>query len=460
MSIPGWVKSGETAVDTGYQTGPVEVTDSVEILSVSTASVIVHDVISGDEADVFNFTFTPGTAGAWGYQFWVDPANPTGSIVGPDGETLSILGTETFDNVNATVLAASGPDAIIHVIYQTSTGVILEESETFPTFTNILVLDSLSSPATQVISPPAPTPLPTSPGNTDEWILSNGRWEASAEPGSIPSGYEVVGVGDFVHGATDGILWYNPSTGDANEWKISDAGWAGSIDLGTHPGNYQIAGVGDFNGNGTDDVLWFNSGTGQTDIWELSNGKWAASVSPGTHPTGYGVAGVGDFTGNGTDGILWYNPTTGDTDEWLLNNGKWAASVDLGSHPGSGWQIAAVGDFFDTGRDDVLWTNSANGQVQTDIWELGSKGQWIASVSPGSHPAGYEVAGVGDFTGNGTDGILWYNPTTGDADEWRLTNGKWTASIDLGAHPGGNWQIAGVGDFTGNGTSDVLWHQT
>jgi hypothetical protein len=460
MSIPSWVKPGETAIETGYQTGPVMVAYSDEILSVSATSATVHYIISGDETNVFNYTFAPDTAGAWGYQFWVDPTNPTGSIVGPDGETLSILETGTFDNLNATELAASGPDAVIHVIYQTSTGLILEESETFPTFTNIVNLDSLSSPATTVVTPTAPTPLPANSGNTDEWILSNGQWQASAEPGSAPSGLQVAGVGDFIRGATDGILWYDPNTGDASEWKISDAGWAGTIDLGAHPGSYLIAGVGDFTGNGTDDVLWFDSSTGQTDIWELSNGQWAASVSPGTHPTGYAVAGIGDFTGNGTDGILWYNASTGDTDEWQLANGKWSASVDLGSHPGSGWQIAAVGDFFDNGRDDVLWTNSSSGQVQTDIWELGSKGQWIASVSPGSHPAGYQVAGVGDFTGNGTDGILWYDPSTGDTDEWQLSNGKWAASVDLGSHPGSGWQIAGVGDFTGNGTSDILWHQS
>ncbi len=99
-------------------------------------------------------------------------------------------------------------------------------------------------------------------------------------------------------------------------------------------------------------------------------------------------------------------------------------------------QIAGVGDFTGNGIDDVLWTNSSNGQVQTDIWELGSNGQWVASVSPGSHPAGYQVAGIGDFTGNGTSDILWQNSATGDIDEWQIAGGKWAASVDLGAHPG------------------------
>jgi hypothetical protein len=301
---------------------------------------------------------------------------------------------------------------------------------------------------------------PANGSNNDEWILSDGQWAASADPGSHPAGYNVASIGDWTGSGTDGILWFDPSTGDTDEWQLSNTQWAASVDLGSHPGNYQISGTGDFFGNGRDDVLWTNTSGGnvQTDIWELnSSGQWMASVSPGSHPAGYTVASTGDWTGNGTDGILWYNASTGDTDEWQLNNGQWSASVDLGSHPGSGWTIAGVGDFFDNGRDDVLWTNSSGGSVQTDIWQLSANGQWMASVSPGSHPAGYSVVGIGDFTGTGTSDILWYNASTGDTDEWLINNGQWAGSIDLGTHPG-NFQIAGVGDFNGAGNAGILWH--
>jgi len=310
------------------------------------------------------------------------------------------------------------------------------------------------------------------PGNNDEWLMADGQWGASAGPGSHPAGYNVAAIGDWKGAGTDGVLWYDPTTGDTDEWQLFQGEWYKSVDLGTHPtngtdgANYQIAktdGAADFAGNGIDDVLWTSTnsdGTIATDIWELdSNGNWAASVSPGNHPAGYTVAGSGDWTGSGTDGILWYNPSNGDVDEWQLAKGQWAASVDLGSHPGN-YQIAGIGDFFDTGRDGVLWTSvNSDGTVATDIWELDSNGKWMASASPGNHPAGYQVVGVGDFTGTGTTDILWYNASTGDTDEWLIKNGQWAGSVDLGAHPGG-FQIAGVGDFNGDGTKDILWHST
>ncbi len=377
----------------------------------------------------------------------------TGSGLTALGATYQLTGTAAAITAELDALSYTPVNGVPGTSV-TTTFALSDQSSSFPT--------PATNDTTSVIDTDPMIMFPhAAPSSVDEWILTNGEWAASAEPGSIPSGYQVAGVGDFTSSGTSDILWQNPTTGDTQEWLIKNGGWNGTVELGTHPSNYQIAGVGDFFGNGIDDVLWTgvnSNGTVATDIWELGpNGGWITSVSPGSHPAGYNVVGVGDFTGNGTSDILWQNPTSGDVDEWQIADGQWSKSVDLGSHPGSGWTIAGVGDFFGNGTDDILWTNSTGGQVQTDIWQLGPNGQWQDSVSPGSHPAGYSVVGVGNFTGNGTSDILWQDAATGDVDEWLINNGKWAGSIDLGGHPG-NFQVAGAGAFVnGNATSDILW---
>ena len=74
----------------------------------------------------------------------------------------------------------------------------------------------------------------------------------------------------------------------------------------------------------------------------------------------------------------------------------------------------------------------------------------------GSHPAGYHVAAVGDFAHDGTSDVLWYNPSTGDVDLWKIIDGHWAGSDTIGLHPGG-WAPAGAGDFNHDGIADVLW---
>jgi hypothetical protein len=69
-------------------------------------------------------------------------------------------------------------------------------------------------------------------------------------------------------------------------------------------------------------------------------------------------------------------------------------------------------------------------------------------------PAGYTVAGVGDFHGNGYGDILLRNSTTGDVAELRADNGMTFADIGW-ASP--SWQIAGTGDYNGDGTTDILF---
>ena len=87
------------------------------------------------------------------------------------------------------------------------------------------------------------------------------------------------------------------------------------------------------------------------------------------------------------------------------------------------WQVAGTGDFNGDGRDDILWRND-DGRV---IDWLGRADGGFASNTPTAPrcPTSWQVASIGDFNGDGRDDILWRNDN-GAVDrlarpgQWRL----------------------------------------
>ncbi|HEX7826399.1 MAG TPA: VCBS repeat-containing protein, partial [Mycobacterium sp.] len=79
-----------------------------------------------------------------------------------------------------------------------------------------------------------------------------------------------------------------------------------------------------------------------------------------------------------------------------------------------------------------------------------------------SVPNAWKIAGTGDFNGDGRSDILWRNTATGQLSDWLgKADGGFTpndanafASVPL------DWQIAGTGDFNGDGRSDIAWRNT
>jgi hypothetical protein len=55
-----------------------------------------------------------------------------------------------------------------------------------------------------------------------------------------------------------------------------------------------------------------------------------------------------------------------------------------------------------------------------------SNGQATSWNVVGTASTAYQVAGIGEYYGNGTDDILWRNATTGDVGVWAMNNGQAT----------------------------------
>ncbi|MEO8141395.1 MAG: FG-GAP-like repeat-containing protein [Sphingomicrobium sp.] len=165
-----------------------------------------------------------------------------------------------------------------------------------------------------------------------------------------------------------------------------------------------------------------------------------------------------DFNGDGISDILWRN-VDGQMSNWLgqphggftPNNANAAAVVP------TAWQIAGTGDFNGDGRDDVLWRNT-DGQISN--WLAVAGGGYVQNNANAAAvvPTAWHVVGTGDFNGDGRDDILWRH-NDGTVSDWLGTAvGGFTANDANAARVAPTtWHVVGTGDFNGDGRDDILW---
>jgi limonene-1,2-epoxide hydrolase len=208
-----------------------------------------------------------------------------------------------------------------------------------------------------------------------------------------------------------------------------------------------------------------------------------ASISSSAAPTYRGqvvspnstwnVAGVGDFNGDGDADILW-RQSTGTLVDWSMNGSSISSTANITSQggtvtPDSTWNVAGIGDFTGNGKSDLLWRQSTTGALAE--WQM--NGATISSSASVTSQGGtvtpdssWNVAGVGDFAGNANADILWRQSSTGTLAMW-LMNGATIASSAAVTYqgsavkPDATWNIVEVGDFNGaTNASDILWQQS
>jgi hypothetical protein len=165
----------------------------------------------------------------------------------------------------------------------------------------------------------------------------------------------------------------------------------------------------------------------------------------------------GDLDGDGRSDVLWRNVASGDNYVYPMNGTAIGASEGyVRTVADQNWQIAGVGDFNGDGRADLLWRNDGTGENY--IYLMGgttvSAEGYLRSVADPN----WRVVGIGDFDADGKADILWRNSSTGENYAYLMDG--------LAIKPGEGylrtvadaaWKVAGIGDFDRDGTSDILW---
>jgi len=169
-----------------------------------------------------------------------------------------------------------------------------------------------------------------------------------------------------------------------------------------------------------------------------------------------------DFNKDGIDDMLVRNVSNGQVYTWLMkSDGTRSSYRFVTTISPDTWEIAGLGDFNGDGVTDVLAVNTDNGQVYT--WLMKSDGsrdsyRFITTLS-----SEWEIVGTdGDFNKDGINDIVVRNKTHGWTYIWLMSSGGGRGSYQfVTTIPASDWEIVSTAsDFNKDGVSDIVVRNT
>jgi len=216
----------------------------------------------------------------------------------------------------------------------------------------------------------------------------------------------------------------------------------------------------DFSGDGRADILWRNASTGQNYLYPM-NGTAILAGEGYLRTVGdlnWKVAGTGDFDGDGKADILWRNTSTGQNYIYFMDGSAIKPTEGyIRTVADQNWQVAGIGDFDGDGKDDILWRNSATGEnyvYPMNGLSIKAGEGYVRTVTN----LDWKIVAVADFDGDGRADILWRNSASGENYLFPMSGSAIKPSEGfLRTVADQNWKVAGAGDLDGDGKADIVW---
>ena len=220
----------------------------------------------------------------------------------------------------------------------------------------------------------------------------------------------------------------------------------------------------DFNNDGKPDILWTNSVTNNGLVWFMNNTtKLAETALPAAPGAGWTIVATGDFNHDGKTDLLWRNQTTGQNMIYYMNGVNKISQITVATQAPP-WVVGGVADFNNDGNADILWRDSSANTKNTFVWYMDgatrvSSSAFLTDKANADMPKQWDIAGVGDFNGDGKPDIIWRksNGNTSNTVVWYMNGITTTSTSAFLADYAQPWTIVGVTDFNKDGKVDLLW---